>query len=505
MKYCNDCGCGCNNSKKFCPECGKEFSSIKSKIDTEVFLEKASPIAKNGFKKFKTLFQKTYKSSQNKVIEVKGLANEKLKDEDVRTLLKSKKFIASVCSILAIMLIIVCGNLVKKSMNTPHKLVDKFEQAVVNKDAAALKSIITSDDPKLILTESDLNTFIEYINYSQSYYSDIINQLDSQATSLKTKEKDTYINSKEPISIKFDEKIKKYKLNMSAVYISTVIPKSGTKVMLNDEEVTTTTTDNYNLEIGPLLQGNYKISASFESNFASADDEIVLDTLESKQSGPYFNISLMDNAFHYVILTTNYPNAKLYVNGSESDLIIGNNTKFGPIAPNTKLYAILNINGKEFKSSEVTYVPSTYDDEINLDFNSNIISNDPIMKSDEAIRTEVYSLLEGYLKDFAYSVNYDSFSYIAKYLDPASNLFLEQKTNITSINKTGIKEKFVAFKLIDLKIDANKTTLIATVEEVYDITNKDKKTTTSTFNTEYNIIYNIDKKAYLLSKLVSLN
>ena len=58
----------------------------------------------------------------------------------------------------------------------------------------------------------------------------------------------------------------------------------------------------------------------------------------------------------------------------------------------------------------------------------------------------------------------------------------------------------MAFKLNDLIIDENRTSLTAKVQEIFDITYADDSKTTKSFNTEYKLVYNPDKKAYLISQ-----
>ena len=62
----------------------------------------------------------------------------------------------------------------------------------------------------------------------------------------------------------------------------------------------------------------------------------------------------MQNSPNFVYLTSTYPEAKIYVNGKDTGLSPGpNGIEFGPISPNSKIQAILDVNGKQFKSEEI--------------------------------------------------------------------------------------------------------------------------------------------------------
>lgn len=487
MNFCPKCGRESKHNENFCANCGSSIP--KSKFKFSLKSNDKFIILVNFLKKY--------------FLNLKEYFNDEEKKVKMKNFFKSKKFIVSTSVVTILFMIGFSSNMILKYLNKPSKVVEKFESLVKSKNIEELKLLFV--DETFDFSGEEFPLFIEYISQPENY-SYILKSLKDDANSIEGQlsDSDIYVtenNINDNINLVKDEN-NKYAISIEPVYFNINIPKSNTKVLLNDKEIMVTKENDYNLKLGPLFPGNYKINAVFENEFTTINDEKIIDTLKDNNNlQTSFDINLMQNSLNFVYLTSTYPEAKIYVNGKDTGLSPGpNGIEFGPISPNSKIQAILDVNGKQFKSEEIKYTAETYNNEIFLKFNTDQIDNDPVMKSDSEIRDIIHSLLENYLKNFAMAVNYDDFSRIEVYLDPGSPFFLEQKSVITSIHEQGTTENFVAFKLNDLIIDENRTSLTAKVQEIFDITYADYSKTTKSFNTEYKLVYNPDKKAYLISQ-----
>lgn len=495
MKFCKTCGGQLKENQRICAKCGTKVKSstnvgINVNLDSEKVQESLNQgkdlVAKSAVKA-----KDTFSSTTSKI---KEIAEEKNIKEKSIEFLKSKYFKISIAAIIVLFISIGGFTLYSKKANSASAFVPKFEQALKNKDYATLSEMIVFQD---VVTEDKLIPFIDYMAKNEEVYKNFINTLNDQAAILDSDESifraydESYSslfslqraissNAKYPFSCYFYD-------NSITVYL----PNNSCTIYLNDKELKDLTfEDNGALILKNLLPAEYTVKAVYKNDLLNIEDSLTVNLYLDQH--PYFE--LMKDKFETVKLYTNVDNATLLVNGKEVKDFTSNDT-FGPVVEGMKLQAIVKEGGKEFKSNEVVWNGMQG---IHLNFDA-AMKNDPIFKNDEDIKEEVTALLGNYLRDFASAVNRNSYSYISSYIMPNSPLETQQKSTIKSLYEQEIKESFVDFELLDLSINEDKSELIATVYEVYDIT-IDKNTKTDTFNTKYSIKYNSNNNKYKLNE-----
>lgn len=494
MKFCKICGSKLTENQRICSNCG---TKVKSSITTGVNVNLDSEKVYESLNQGKDLVSKsaikaknTFSSTSSKL---KDFIEEKnIKEKSIE--FSKSKYLKIFITALIILFISIGGfSLYSKKLNSASNFVTKLEEAIKNKDYNTLSEMITSE---YIITEDKLIPFINYISENEEIRTSFINSLNEQAVILDSDDS-SFRAYDSPSNLFTLQKVTKSKgkYSFSCYFydgsITVHIPNDSCTIYLNDEELKDLSfEDDGSLILKNLLPGEYTVKAIYKNDLLNLEDSASFNLFNTQNP----SIELLTDKFESVKLYTNVDNATLLVNDIEVK-DFSSNDNFGPVVQGMKLQAVVKTGIKEFKSNEVIWNGTQG---VHLNFDA-LMKNDPIFKNDEDIKSEVKSLLGSYLKDFASAVNRNSYSSISSYILPNSPLETQQKSTIKSLYEQNIKEKFVDFELLDLSISEDKSEIIATVYEVYDIT-IDKNTKTETFNTKYSIKYNSNSNKYCLNE-----
>lgn len=381
MKFCANCGSSLRESHEFCANCGTKTKSSKSEIknhqskdniivEKKQFLNSDEPVTE------KLILDKD--SSENN-------QNTTKRNTIPMDILKNKLFLISISLLLIISAGIFGFTKYLKAQNSPSKIVEKFEAALMTKNGEDLAKLIASDNANLEIKKETMDKFIKYLDEKPSYAETLITNLKKQAdiaekltnhptavSSEKNKENNIFILKKSSNN--------KYKIFVTPIFIKVSVPATNCEIFINDTLVGKSDKDNYKGEFGPYFPGSYKISSTYKDEVVSLSDEITLDSLSPLDITEYYyedlgdNIlltTLLDYKFKSLDITSNEPNAKIFINGKDSGFTI-NNYKSLPLIPvGSKIHAVASINGKEVKSQEVIvdedahYITLEFDDDSN--------------------------------------------------------------------------------------------------------------------------------------------
>lgn len=140
MKYCKNCGEKLSANQTFCTNCGTQFDSRE--------------IA----------------------------ANRTMQKRERQQL--SAKMKATIVSIIVILAVLAGSHLYFSAQSKPIKTVEKFEQAVRNKDAKALADIMNNGQNKLTVSDKEAASYINYLT-KENDFKEISKELKRQAYSIE--------------------------------------------------------------------------------------------------------------------------------------------------------------------------------------------------------------------------------------------------------------------------------------------------------------------------------
>ncbi len=239
----------------------------------------------------------------------------------------SKKLVAILCSIAALVLIFVVLYIVGSKSFSPEKTVEAFKEAVNKKDVNKISSLIQSTTSDWAFKKTDAHLLIAYLHEHQNDKEQLFKRLDTEAAQF-FEEKPSYLFNDEPftaISLKQTGKkwlfFRNYSLAMAPVEIIIRVNKDNARIFIDGNEVEANTKEDKERSYGPLSIGTHELKVILPGKYIDAEEskEIVLYEVDSNEIYETFDIHAS-----VVNATTFYNDTRLYINGDKTDVILGN-------------------------------------------------------------------------------------------------------------------------------------------------------------------------------------
>ncbi|EJO5349429.1 hypothetical protein NRP93_003607 [Clostridium botulinum] len=453
----------------FCPKCGLKLEG-KNECTQCGFSQKNETVTDN---------MKTENIIGIDREEDKEIINEELNEPSYKNNFKGKmKFIISAAVVVGLIITYI---LLNNHYSNPTLSVNQFKDSINGSNLRKLENVIYCDDTRLKINDENAKILIDYFKSNPSYLNEVMNSLQVQSSRIKENKLllQSDKNSKEVFQI---QKIgnnfiifPKYRIVINPGYIHINCKVKGVKVKLNNKEYCKADSDNYKKEIGPLIPGNYKLTAEFANDYikktSNQNIDLIKDNLKTSEIQLMYEIK-------YVNIDSDVKNSRVYANGKDTGLTVAQASKFGPVDETTVIYAVDKSNGKNLKTEDFKVDSS---DDVYLSFSSAVqVEND--------FKAQVYNLVNGYASNFAYAVNYNNFSYIESYLEAGSQIYNAQKNVIKDINAANITEDFLGLEILSFTFDKNTNTGTIVTKEMYDITKGYGNTSTKDFKNTYKFI-----------------
>lgn len=470
MKYCNHCGNKLDENQKFCGKCGNKLittsTEIKSAEETKVKPSDESQITK-AKKNFKL-----------------------------------KKLHIIITSVILSLLLVSGGSIFfLKNLNSPEKIIEKFQEAIVSKDTKKLSKIITCTNNKLEINEENIGSLLTLFDVDPTLMTEVISTLNNQIFELKT----IGTSKNEPSDfLKLAVKNKNfiytsYSVEVLPIYLTVNGPSKNISIALNDKEVHKSTSDDFSDKIGPLMPGKYKIKSSFKSgnNIADYAEDLLLNNPSSD-----YTINALPG-YTLVTIECNYNEANIFVNGIDTEIKVKDFKTLGPVKEFSEVYASFTNDQGTFNSNKTTV--SSYSNELELNFDTKSFNTSGVATTNKpdanTIEAEVKILLDNYLLNFPKAVNTGDFNKISEFLYPESPLYNSQKNLISTLYKDNIKEEFVSSSYKDFKLDSSNTTGTIVVDEIFKVGKSTSEPKTESYTWTYTFKYNAVKKSFQLYEL----
>lgn len=333
----------------------------------------------------------------------------------------------------------------KVTSKSESEIALAFSNSISSSKPEELSKILYCYDSSLPINKSNSNILIDYLTKNPSKFSSI-------NEAFKNGE---YKNTNSPLSI---EEVRK-DFFLIPVY-KVVVKPSFVKVNTDLKDLKVSCLDN-NLvdisekkELGPLMPGSYNIHAEVSNSYINKSEDIPVNTFKdsNQEITPFKN-------FVKVNISSDMPNAELYVNNKDTGLTVKEAKNLDPIDPNSIIYAIA-------KDGDKNIISNKYD----IENSKNIDINFASAKATEAnFQKELYYLLKNYSEDFAYAVNADNFNYIERYLEFDGPLYKKQKRVVPYIHNQDIKEKFESTEILNYTFNNDTDLGEVTCNEIYSV------------------------------------
>jgi len=478
LKFCTKCGNEITNEKPFCTYCGNDlrndssneatvFVKIKSVEETKAF-EETKPIETHSLE--------TVRPVENHTSDLK--------------LSKNRKIVMVIIAILiiAIIAIIKVGN----SLSDPNKLVTRFEKDVASNNANDLANILYSSDSRIKVDSKSISPLLSYFKSTPEYLNQVVQNLKNDAISPKdiTNLSKTSGNT---LTLAKDGKnflnFPKYKINIKPSFIKITSTVKDVTLSINNTQIGKSDSDKSTKNFGPYIPGNYSILANYKGKYVTLSKPYPVD-LVTPTNGTA-ELSVFED-MSYINITSDYPDAKIYVDGKDVNVNVKDATQFGPINNSSKIYATYVEDGKILKSEE--YSITSGETELFLSFENS--ANDLT-----DVKTQLKTLLNNYSTYFTQGINTNIVSLIDPYVASGTQLYKQQQAYIPATYAAGIHEDIISTDITNYNISNDNKSGIITTSEVYYITPKDGIPYNKTFNYVYNFKFNDSTSSYQFTNI----
>ena len=466
MKFCTKCGNKITDEKPFCTCCGNDLRNETSNSTAETTETQSGENA--------TL--DTFTPVENYTPTPK----------------LSKK--SNIAIVIFIILIITAVAIIKvgNSLSDPNKLVTRFEKDVSSNNASDLATILYSSDSSLKVDSKSISPLLSYFKSTPEYLTKVIQNLKDDAIS-PNNIKNLSLTSGNTLTLANDGKnfliFPKYKINIKPSFIKITSAVKDVTLSINNTEIGKSDTNNSTKEFGPYIPGNYSILANYKGKYVTLNKPYPVD-LAATTNG-ISELSVFDD-LSYLNISSDYPNAKIYVDGKDANVTVKDATHFGPINNSSKIYATYVEDGKTLKSKEYSITSENTDLFLSFEDSTNGLSD---------VKSQLKDLLWNYASYFVVAVNTNNVSLIDPYVTPGSELYKAQQSYIPRTYTAGIQEAIISTDITNYNIsDDNKSGSI-TSSEVYNITAKDRTSSNKTSNFVYKFKYNDSTSSYKLTSI----
>lgn len=477
---CNKCNTEVSNNEKYCYKCGNKIENTNS---INLQKENDNHSDTNSKNTYKNVEDTTFSHIGTEVSKNSKKATSFLKEKSekiinkVKNLNKLQKIL-----ILSISVLFIAGVSVVSIPQTQEKVINQFEEAIINDNPSKLKKIMISSDKRLNITEVNLGLIIEYYKENPSNLNNDIQYL----REMYPVEDST--NNNNPFDIVKKKVLFKEKcyIGINPRYIQLESTYKDAKIDLyNGEKLIEE--DLKGGEVGPFLPGKYKLVISCDNEFAKTKASKEIDLFYGELTN-YIN---MEGTINNNKINSDEPDAIIYVNDKSTDKTARQINTISGLKNGDTVYGILKYKGKNIKSN-VVQVDGSLDIYLNYEYTK--------PPSSDVVKDSVSTLIYDYLYCFADAVNYNDFSYIEDFLSVGSDLYNEQKNNVPKFYEKGVSERYVNHEIIDFDYNEDEGKGSVTVKEVYEITKGDEYKE-KIFNNKYEFIFNDIDKTYKLTKL----
>ncbi|WP_298838637.1 zinc ribbon domain-containing protein [Clostridium sp.] len=464
MKFCTKCGKEVIEGTQFCTSCGNDLrieSTDQSKTESKVDLDTTKPDLD---------YDITSGTPETKSDHDINLVTNEPNDNISGHLILSKKS-KIVMAVLAMLLVLLIATIkVGNSLSDPSKLVTRFQQDVETNNTSDLENILCSSDTRLIVDSKSISPLLSYFKSKPTYLTQVMQDLKDDSTnpkdisSLNTKSNNTLTLARNGKSFFI---FPKYKINVKPSFIDITTTVKNVSFSINNTVIGKSETDNSTKEFGPYMPGTYSILANYKNKYVTLSKPYLVDLIETNG---FANISIFDD-MSYINITSDKPDANIFVNGKNVNVKVADASHFGPIDSSSKIYATCKVDGKTLTSDE--YLATNDDKNAFLSFESasNTITN---------IHSQLDNLLYYYASSIAQAINNGTPSLIDTYVAYGSSLYNTQQSYIQKTYDAGIKETYNDSKIIDYNINDDNTSGTITSSESYTIVHADGSETPNT-------------------------
>ncbi|MDD3224803.1 MAG: zinc-ribbon domain-containing protein [Clostridium sp.] len=494
MNICAKCGKEVKDNQKFCTSCGSDLTKPNAiKIEDEQ--KNSNDILTNKDSTFDDDYsnESTDKEEFNFDDENYNEDEDYNEDENYTTdrkpmnfhLTKKVKIIIGVVIflIIASFAVVKVGNY----LTDPNKLVTRFKNDVSSNNTSDLNNILYCNDSRLQLNNKSIDPLLSYFKNSPSSLDNVVQSLDNDAISPKDVNSLSASSSSTLTLVSVGKKFfffPDYRLAVKPVFINIKTDFKDVNLSVNNTNVGKSDSDNFTKEYGPFVPGKYVVSANYKGKYITLNKTYPVNLVSDYKNTT--DLTVLDG-MNYVDISSEYPNAEIFVNGKDSGIKVQDASKFGPLDSSAKLYATYAKDGKTIKSAEYSCSSGDTSPYLSFEDSENDLND---------VQNQLSELLQNYISNFTEAVNTNNVSLVTPYIVAGSTLDKEMQTYVPNTYNGGTTESNVSSNIVKYNISDDNNSGNIQTSEVYTITNKDGTSSNKSFNYTYSFTYDQNSCSY---------
>lgn len=274
-----------------------------------------------------------------------------------------------------------------KNYYSKENQIDRFIAALSTEKVKPIQNAVSSAEPNFKITEDNIVPYVEYLKSHKKYISTVANELKTSNQSA-----DIIVEKKGSYFLFFD----KYEFNLVPLYVDITTNQDDAVIKMNSEVIIEKAEADTNMEIGPLVPGEYEFEGAATINKKPVSIKQTKDL--SLYNEDLDNLVSLDIQVVGLHLSTNVNSGEVYIDGEKiGDIDKASEFNIDELAYNDGMRLQIKYPvGDEVLTTEEVLLAHYFDysdDSINirnLDFD--------ILTSDEA---------ESFMNDFYLSMSYE--------------------------------------------------------------------------------------------------
>ena len=361
-----------------------------------------------------------------------------------------------------ILLVLIGSFVTLKWITSPERTVERFRDALFEENYEAIGKFISDTNP-LLSQEAELESFVSLLKDHPDQRTLLIQDLERQARALSDH---TLIKPNESLLLQMtlmeDGKsfylFKDYVIASSPIYVEVGTQFNKTTLIINKEESGTIGEDGK--KIGPFLPGSYHFETKLENEGYTMRGEAEIELVPSEET---VQVDLPVNGA-FVMPDSNYEDARLFINGKDTGVTIGDAGEIGPYPTDGSvvMHAEKTFEAGVVKSpsvhfeGEAPFFSIDYREPEPVVIEKEVAADQPEVVQDQDETNLIISAVNTYLNDWIYAYENLETDYFSN-LTPELQSYFDERFRSVKENNAAFTGEVVeaAFDLDSLFIDSS--------------------------------------------------
>lgn len=278
------------------------------------------------------------------------------------------------------------GYKIGETLTDKDRMIEKFEEALIDGDSAKIADLLHTDDPQLKINKTNVKGFVDYYKQHPNKVSSLIDTLKEQSQYLDKEEgssqkvfneffgEDTLSNGVVNLEKKGKTAVlfEKFILDIEPVYLTVNTNYKDTELSLDGSKLDTANKNNFEKTYGPYLPGVYSVEAKLKTDFVDLTKKEEISLINT---GSEANINLDLDGEDVTLNMDAFPSnmdAALFIGGKDVKINPLKESTFGPVLTDgsMSLQVEVEVPWGKVKTEEIPITSSNV--EVNLGKNADL-------------------------------------------------------------------------------------------------------------------------------------